>query len=111
MGTYPPALTIAAGHRVRTSTPDAHGHGADDRPLTGLVNPQVGPIAVAGAAPGDVLAVRLERVWPNRRRGYGEYHYWPLKGNRGNWYEPTTIGGWPLPRWLVLESDGRHLMT
>ena len=58
-----------------------------------------------------MLAVRLERVWPDRRRGYGEYHYWPLKGHRGNWYEPTTIGGWPLPRWLVLESDGRHLMT
>jgi amidase len=70
MGTYPPALTVASGDRVRTATPDAHGHGADDRPVTELVNPQVGPIAVAGAAPGDVLAVRLERVWPNRRRGY-----------------------------------------
>ena len=50
-------------------------------------------------------------AFPSNYRAYGEYHYWPLDGYRGNWYEPTNGTGWRSPRWLVLESEGRHWMT
>ncbi len=69
--TATPALRIAAGDTVRTTTVDAGGwgRGADgDRTnkLTMGGNPLTGPIYVEGALPGDVLLVTLHRVRLNR---------------------------------------------
>lgn len=61
-----PVLTIWPGDTVRTRTLDSGGvdeHGVT-RALFG--NPQVGPFYVDGAEPGDVLAVTLHRLRPNR---------------------------------------------
>lgn len=59
-------LTICAGDAVHTTTIDSGGvdeHGVT-RALFG--NPQTGPFFVAGAVPGDTLAVRIRRLKLNR---------------------------------------------
>jgi len=50
-------------------------------------------------------------AFPHDYWAWGEYHYWPIKGYRGAWYEPTTHHSWNSPRWSVLEVDGKHLMV
>jgi amidase len=69
--TATPALRVAAGDTVRTTTIDAggwgrgaYGDGANKRAMGG--NPLTGPIYVEGALPGDVLIVTLHRVRLNR---------------------------------------------
>jgi len=61
-----PVLLLWPGDTVHTRTLDSGGmdeHGVT-RALFG--NPQVGPFYVDGAEPGDVLAVTLHRLRPNR---------------------------------------------
>lgn len=69
--TATPALRIAAGDTVRTTTVDAGGwgrgaYGDRTNKLTMGGNPLTGPIYVEGALPGDVLLVTLHRVRLNR---------------------------------------------
>jgi amidase len=72
MGPYStPVLEIQPGDRVTVETRDAFGgviHTESDLPSATLtmpfVNPQNGPIAVAGAEKGDALAVRIESMEP-----------------------------------------------
>lgn len=61
-----PVLTIWPGDSVRTSTIDSGG--VDDKDVTRALfgNPQTGPFFIAGAEPGDTLAVHLVRLTPNR---------------------------------------------
>ncbi|NYT42363.1 acetamidase/formamidase family protein [Sphingomonas sp. R-74633] len=61
-----PVLTIWPGDSVRTSTIDSGG--VDDKDVTRALfgNPQTGPFFIAGAAPGDTLAVHIVRLTPNR---------------------------------------------
>ena len=73
--TAEPALRIFAGDTVRTTTVDASGRGAantgmNDGRVTPGGNPLTGPFYVEGTLPGDVLAVTLHRVRPNRSWGY-----------------------------------------
>jgi len=70
IGSHEPALRIADGDTVITTTVDAGGCDASDRQVTERGNPQTGPFYVEGAEPGDTLVVRLDRVYPNRDRGY-----------------------------------------
>ena len=70
-----PALRIYAGDTVRTVTVDAGGRGAESTAMSnGRVtpggNPLSGPFYVEGTLPGDVLAVTLHRVRPNRAWGF-----------------------------------------
>jgi acetamidase/formamidase len=62
----PPALVIRPGEVIATSTLDSGGldRDGDTRALYG--NPQTGPFFVWGAKPGDVLAVRIRALRPNR---------------------------------------------
>ena len=62
----PPVLTIWPGDSVRTSTIDSGG--VDEKDVTRALfgNPQTGPFFVAGAEPGDTLAVHIVRLTPNR---------------------------------------------
>jgi acetamidase/formamidase len=57
-----PVLTIWPGDSVRTSTIDSGG--VDRQGMTRALfgNPQTGPFFVAGAAPGDTLAVHIKRL-------------------------------------------------
>lgn len=73
--TAEPVLRIFPGDTVRTTTVDAGGRGAastamNDGRVTPGGNPLTGPFYVEGTLPGDVLAVTLHRVQPNRTWGY-----------------------------------------
>jgi amidase len=70
IGTYEPVLRIGDGDTVSTTTVDAGGGDASGDRVTEPGNPQTGPFYVEGAASGDTLAVRFDRIWPNRRSGY-----------------------------------------
>src|SRR5215213_9079027 len=69
MGSYPPALRIAPGDTVVTTTVDSIGQDATGETITPGVNPMTGPFFVEGAEPGDTLIVRLDRLVPNRPTG------------------------------------------
>jgi acetamidase/formamidase len=70
IGPHEPVLRIADGDTVVTSTVDAGGHDASGESVTPGGNPQTGPFHVEGAEPGDTLAVRFDRLMPNRDEGY-----------------------------------------
>lgn len=70
MGSHEPALRIAPGDSVITTTVDAFGRDARDEQATPGGNPQTGPFYVEGAEPGDTLVVHLDRLRPNRAIGY-----------------------------------------
>lgn len=62
----PPALIIQPGDVVETRTIDSGGVDEHGRVAALYGNPQTGPFFVAGARPGDVLAVHIQRLWLNR---------------------------------------------
>lgn len=70
MGSHAPVLHIADGDSVSTTTVDARGFDASDRQVAPRGNPQTGPFFVQGAEPGDMLALHLDRLTPNRERGW-----------------------------------------
>jgi amidase len=69
IGSHEPVLRVAAGDTIRTWCVDAAGHDRSGNELTSGPNPQTGPFFVESAAPGDTLAVRFDRIRPNRARG------------------------------------------
>lgn len=72
LGSRPAVLEIEDGDRVITTTVDNSGRDAADREVTPPGNPQTGPFSVLGAETGDTLAVRFERITPNRSIGRTE---------------------------------------
>jgi acetamidase/formamidase len=69
IGWHEPALHIASGDTVETRTVDSGGIDLHGNQVTEGGNPQTGPFYVEGAEPSDVLAVRFDRIVPNRRLG------------------------------------------
>jgi amidase len=69
IGEHEPVLRVADGDSIATWCVDATGRDARFEQLTHGGNPQTGPFFVEGAEPGDTLAVRFDRLWPNRTRG------------------------------------------
>ncbi len=70
MGPMEPALTIAPGDRIITTTADAHGYNEHMKKVAQKDNPLTGPFFVEGAKTGDTLVVRLEITCPNRDVGW-----------------------------------------
>ena len=70
MGSHDPVLTVADGDTIETWCVDAAGEGPDGTKLHEGGNPQTGPFFVEGATRGDTLAVRFDRLWPNRTNGW-----------------------------------------
>jgi acetamidase/formamidase len=70
LGSHPPALTVANGDTVVTTCVDAWGQDERGKRITPSGNPMSGPFFVKGAKPGDALAVRLDRITPNRPWGW-----------------------------------------
>lgn len=70
LGSHPPVLRIASGDTVNTTTVDAAGCDASGKQVTEPGNPMTGPFYIEGAKPGDTLAVRLDKLLPNRQHGY-----------------------------------------
>jgi amidase len=69
-GPHAPALHVADGDTVVTSTVDAHGYDRHGEQVTPPGNPQTGPFYVEGAEPGDAVAIHLEHLAPNRDTGW-----------------------------------------
>jgi acetamidase/formamidase len=69
IGEHDPVLHVADGDTIATWCVDAGGYDAREEQITEGGNPQTGPFFVEGAEPGDTLAVRLDRLRPNRKRG------------------------------------------
>ncbi len=61
-----PVLTIWPKDTVRTKTLDSGGVDEHGKTRALFGNPQTGPFFVAGARPGDVLAIRIDRLRLNR---------------------------------------------
>ncbi len=59
-------LRIKPGDRVVTNTIDAWGFDSQQKKVGERPNPQTGPFFIEGAERGDVLAVHLEKIEPNR---------------------------------------------
>jgi acetamidase/formamidase len=70
LGSHEPALRIADGDTVETVTVDAAGFDAHGEQVAAPYNAQTGPFYVEGAEPGDLLAVLLEQIRPNRTYGW-----------------------------------------
>lgn len=70
IGSHEPVLRIDHEDTVVTTTVDALGHDAEGVRVTPAGNPQTGPFYVTDAAPGDTLAVQLDRITPNRASGF-----------------------------------------
>ena len=70
IGSHEPALRIADGDTVITTTLDAAGYDARGERLATGGNPMTGPFFVEGAEPGDALAVTIDRLTPNRDSGW-----------------------------------------
>jgi amidase len=70
IGAHEPVLHIDDGDTVITTTVDAMGKDSSDHPVTVGGNPQTGPFYIVGAEPGDTLAVKLDRISPDRTMGY-----------------------------------------
>ncbi len=73
IGSHAPVLHIDPGDRVLTTTVDASGRDANGTQVTAGGNPMTGPFFIQGAEPGDTLAVRLERITPNRAQGWSSW--------------------------------------
>jgi amidase len=69
-GSHEPVLKIQAGDTVETTSVDAGGIDYNGQKATKGGNPMTGPIYVEGAEPGDVLAVHLDHMYPNRSWGW-----------------------------------------
>lgn len=61
-----PALIIRPGDVIATRTIDSGGVDENGETRAMYGNPQTGPFYVAGAKPGDVLAIRIHRLGLNR---------------------------------------------
>lgn len=99
IGSHEAVLTIASGDTVITTTVDARGADATGRQVTEGGNPQTGPFFVTGAAPGDMLSVHYDRLWPNRRHGWSSTVIAP------NVLDPHTVKEAPEAMWANWELD------
>ena len=70
LGPHEPALRLADGDTVATTTVDGAGHDERGAKVAGFPNPQTGPFFIEGAEPGDTLAVQLDRLWLTDFRNY-----------------------------------------
>jgi acetamidase/formamidase len=93
LGHHPPVLTIEPGDSVETSTVCAGGRDRNGKVVVEGGNPQTGPFFITGAEPGDVLAVRFDRIVPNRARG------WSSTMLAANVVEPHVVRRLP-PEWV-----------
>jgi acetamidase/formamidase len=104
LGPHEPVLRIADGDTVVTTTIDAHGADQYGALVGQRPNPLTGPFYVEGAAPGDTLVVRFDRLAPNRDAGFT---YTPVAPNV---VEPGFAAGLP-PRQRQLWRIDRDRQT
>ena len=70
IGSHEPVLKVRSGDTINTTTADAGGRDLHGEVVSHRGNPQTGPFYIQDTHPGDVLAVTLDKVWPNRGDGF-----------------------------------------
>jgi len=91
IGWHEPVYHLKSGDTVMTTTVDARGADATDKPITPRGNPMTGPFFVEGAEPGDTLAVHFNRITPDRLYG------WTRKMVAANVVDPEYTPELPWP--------------
>lgn len=66
-GAHPVALRIKPGDRVITKTIDSGGIDWEGTSLPYRGNPETGPFFIEGAEPGDIIAVKFDKIDVNRK--------------------------------------------
>jgi acetamidase/formamidase len=95
IGSHEPALCVADGDTIITTTVDARGGDEHGEQITPRGNPMSGPFYVEGTEPGDTLAVTIERLTPNRGTGWSGTIVAPAI------LEPNFVRG--LPEYDILQ--------
>jgi amidase len=101
IGTAEPCLRVADGDTVITDTADASGLDAREVKVAERPNPMTGPFFIEGAGPGDTLAVRIDRLTPNRATGWT---YSPLASHV---LDPAAVAGQPEREMAIWAIDAR----
>jgi acetamidase/formamidase len=101
IGSHEPALRIADGDTVTTSTVDASGRDARGHKAATGGNPMTGPFFVEGAEPGDTLAVTIDRLTPSRGEG------WTRSALAANVVDPAFVGDLPASQLTFWDIDQR----
>lgn len=70
IGSHAPALHVADGDTIITTTVDAGGWDHHGKQAATRGNPMTGPFFIEGAEPGDTLMVQIDRITPNRTHGW-----------------------------------------
>lgn len=70
---HPVLLKVNPGDIVITKTADASGRDDKGEVVADGPNPLTGPFYIAGAEPGDAIAVTFRRIRMNRKWGYSNY--------------------------------------
>lgn len=104
LATLPPALTIVSGDTVVTRTIDANGWDEHANKVRKAGNPMNGPIAIAGAQPGDSLKVEIIAMIPTRAEG------WTRAAVAPHLVDPNFVGELP-PRKRVSWRIDRNAQT
>ena len=99
IGSHEPALHVADGDTVITTTADAGGWDSTNTRVASGGNPQSGPFYVEGAEPGDTLVVEIVRLTPNRDTG------WTASVIAGNVLDPEDIRGLPAGGAVIWRID------
>lgn len=103
IGSHAPSLYVNSGDTVETTTVDCRGWDKDGREAAARGNPMTGPIHIAGAEPGDTLAVRFDSIVPDR--GWA----WASDVLSPNVVEADFVSSLPkaeIRRWRVNVSEG-----
>ncbi len=108
IGSHEPALRVGDGDTVVTETLDAHGFDREGRKRGEGPNPMTGPFHVSGAAPGDALLIRIERIEMTRATG------WTFQVLSPNVVNPGAAARFPERRvadWIIDTGTGRARLT
>ena len=100
LGSFAPALRIGDGDTVVTETVDAWGFDKAGAPRQSRPNPMTGPFFIDGAEPGDCLAVRIDRMTPNRDEG------WTFGPLAPHVVDPAAVAALPARRRVLWRLDG-----
>jgi acetamidase/formamidase len=105
IGPHAPQLRIADGDTVITTTLDAQGFDAEGGQPGQGPNPMSGPFLVEGAAPGDSLAVHIDRIDMTRAHG------WTRQGLAWHAVDPAEVRAMPARDKITWDIDrnGQHI--
>jgi amidase len=102
LGPHEPVLRVRSGDSISTTTVCAAGLDQTGQSATPRGNPQTGPFYVEEAEPGDTLVVKLDKIRPNRPRGWARAVVAP------NCVEPTFVTQIPeadLVEWEINHAE------